>query len=120
MSRPSRYAEAEPYVTRDGSLIRELMHPAVHDNHGSSLAEATVDPGQMTLPHRHHVTEELYHVTAGTGDLHLADETLALGPGDTALIPPGVVHSITNTGDGPLRILCVCAPAYRHEDTEVL
>ena len=34
------YRDIEPYVTKDGSEIRELMHPAVHGNEKQSLAEA--------------------------------------------------------------------------------
>ena len=26
------YAEVRPYITKDGSEIRELMHPTVHGN----------------------------------------------------------------------------------------
>jgi hypothetical protein len=32
--------DVEAYVTKDGSLIRELMHPQVHVNSSLSLAEA--------------------------------------------------------------------------------
>lgn len=108
------------YITRDGSEIRELMHPTVHGNHGQSLAEATVLPGQSTALHRHHKTEELYHVTAGHGLMRLGDEEFSLAPGDTVCIPPGTPHKVRNTGDEPLRILCCCAPAYSHADTELL
>jgi|GEM_PF-6495678 len=45
-------APAQSYIARDGSEIRELMHPAVRGaSHGvarESLAEATVLPGQKT------------------------------------------------------------------------
>ena len=41
----TRYAEIPAYVTKDGSEIRELMHPAQHGNRLQSLAEATVAPG---------------------------------------------------------------------------
>jgi mannose-6-phosphate isomerase-like protein (cupin superfamily) len=37
--------------------------------------------------------------------------------GDCVVIPPGQVHELVNTGDGPLVLLCCCAPAYSHEDT---
>jgi mannose-6-phosphate isomerase-like protein (cupin superfamily) len=37
--------------------------------------------------------------------------------GDCVVIPPGQVHQLVNTGDGPLVLLCCCAPAYSHEDT---
>ncbi|MCC6657027.1 MAG: cupin domain-containing protein [Rhodocyclaceae bacterium] len=116
----TRYADIEPYVTKDGSEIRELIHPDHHGNRMQSLAEATVPAGTRTLLHRHRETEELYHVTAGEGLLTLGGERMKVGPGDTALIPPGTPHCIEASGAGPLRILCCCSPAYRHEDTELL
>ena len=116
----SIYADAPPYVTKDGSEIRELMHPAVHGNRAQSLAEATVRPGAETLLHRHRVTEELYHVTAGTGLMTLGGESFDVRAGDTVCIPPGTPHRIRNTGATTLRILCACAPAYAHDDTELL
>lgn len=116
----SRYADCTPYITRDGSEIRELMHPAVHGNRHQSLAEATVLPGATTRLHRHHATEEIYHVTAGSGLMRMGDEEFAIQPGDTVCIPPGTAHAVRNTGEEPLRILCCCSPAYSHADTELL
>lgn len=115
-----RRGDVVPYQTRDGSEIRELMHPAVQGNLAQSLAEATLRPGQMTLLHRHHVTEEIYHVLAGRGWMHLDGREFHMGPGDTVCIPPGKPHRLTALGEESLRILCCCSPAYRHEDTEVL
>ncbi|PKM45292.1 MAG: hypothetical protein CVV05_07965 [Gammaproteobacteria bacterium HGW-Gammaproteobacteria-1] len=108
------------YITRDGSEIRELMHPAVHGNQNQSLAEATVLPGQTTALHRHLHSEELYHITSGQGLMRLGDEEFTIVPGDTVCIPPGTPHAVSNTGSEPLHILCCCAPPYSHEDTELL
>jgi mannose-6-phosphate isomerase-like protein (cupin superfamily) len=116
----TRYAGIEPYITRDGSEIRELMHPAVHGNKHQSLAEATVLPGQATAMHRHDQSEELYHITAGHGLMRLGAEEFPIAPGDTICIPPGTPHAVRNTGNRPLRILCCCAPAYNHCDTELI
>jgi mannose-6-phosphate isomerase-like protein (cupin superfamily) len=77
-------------------------------------------PGKATQLHRHAATEELYHITSGTGLMTLGDKLIAVGPSDTVLIPPGTAHKIEATGDEPLRILCCCSPAYSHEDTELL
>jgi len=44
----------------------------------------------------------------------------AVGPGDTICIPPGTPHCIENTGIEALHLLCCCAPAYAHDDTELL
>lgn len=120
MNMKSRYADVSAYVTKDGSEVRELMHPAVHGNRAQSLAEATVAPGTRTQLHRHAVTEELYHITAGRGLMTLGDATFEVGAGDTVAIAPGMPHRIEATGTEPLCILCCCSPAYSHEDTELL
>jgi mannose-6-phosphate isomerase-like protein (cupin superfamily) len=116
----TRYTEIPAYQTKDGSQIRELMHPDRHGNRAQSLAEAIVSPGQETLLHKHLRTEELYHTTAGRGLMTLGDERFEVGVGDTVLIPPGAAHCIRNIGGEPLHILCSCAPAYSHEDTVIL
>lgn len=113
------YPEIPAYVTKDGSTIRELMHPSIHGNRQQSLAEATVPPGAKTLLHRHACTEELYHVTAGRGRMTLGDASFDVQAGDTVRIDPGVTHCIEALGAGPLRILCCCSPAYAHDDTEL-
>ncbi|MCW8908534.1 MAG: cupin domain-containing protein [Sedimenticola sp.] len=112
--------EITGYRTKDGSTIRELMHPDHHPVKNQSLAEATIEPGSTTRLHRHLETEEIYHVTAGEGVMILGQERFSVAPGDSIPIPPGTAHAIHNSGDRVLRILCCCAPAYRHEDTELL
>ncbi len=109
-----------PYITKDGTEIRELLHPAQHGAKNQSLAEALVPAGGTTLLHRHQVTEEIYHVTGGTGVMTLGAEKFPIGPGDSVLIPPGTPHCVANTGKTALVILCCCAPAYSHEDTVLL
>jgi len=116
----TRYAEIAAYLTKDGSEIRELMHPAVHGNRLQSLAEASIAPGRRTQLHRHALSEELYHVTAGSGLMTLGDSRFKVGAGDTVLIPPGTPHCIEAGGAAALRILCCCSPPYAHEDTELL
>ena len=116
----TRYTEIPAYQTKDGSQIRELMHPDRHGNRAQSLAEAVVSPGQETLLHKHVRTEELYHITAGSGLMTLGGEQFAVGVGDTVLIAPGTAHCIRNVGEEPLHILCSCSPAYSHDDTVLL
>lgn len=116
----TRYRDAVPYLTLDGSEIRELMHPDHQSARNQSLAEARVAPGRRTHLHRHAVTEELYHVTAGLGLMTLGASSFQVEAGDTVLIPPGTPHCIENTGAVPLVILCACSPAYSHADTELL
>jgi len=116
----TRYQDAVPYLTRDGSEIRELMHPAVHGNVSQSLAEAIVHPGEKTQLHFRRMSEELYHVTQGAGLMTLGEECFAIDVGDTVLISPGVAHCVEATGGSALHILCCCSPAYSHDDTFLL
>jgi mannose-6-phosphate isomerase-like protein (cupin superfamily) len=116
----TRYQDIKPFITKDGSLIRELMHPAVHGNWAQSLAEASIPERVRTRLHRHHQSEELYHVTEGRGRMSLNGEQFEVGVGDTVCILPGLPHCIENTGRGELKILCCSSPAYTHDDTELL
>ncbi|MCQ1536926.1 cupin domain-containing protein [Methanosarcina sp. KYL-1] len=116
----TEYEKVEPYTTKDGSIIRELMHPSVHGNSNQSLAEATVPPGGVTILHKHAVAEEIYHITEGSGIMTLGNEEFEVRVGDTVCIPPGTPHRIRNTGEKELKILCCCAPGYAHEDTELM
>lgn len=108
---------SEPFTTVDGSTIRELAGQVSLPAVNQSLAEATIPPGGATTAHFHPVAEELYFLTQGTGRLRLGAEERGVRAGDCIVIPPGVEHKLTNTGDEELRLLCCCAPPYRHEDT---
>jgi mannose-6-phosphate isomerase-like protein (cupin superfamily) len=120
MQLKTRYEQVEPYITKDGSIIRELMHPVVHGNFKQSLVEATVPAGGKTLLHKHRLTEEIYHVTEGIGIMTLGGQEFEVCAGDTVCIQPETPHGIKNTGEKELKILCCCAPVYRHEDTELV
>ena len=111
------YQTIAPFITKDGSEIRELMHPAIHGNLAQSLAEAIIHPGEKTQLHFHRMSEELYHVTQGAGLMTLGAENFAIAVGDTVLITPGVAHCVAASGESPLHILCCCSPAYRDGDT---
>ena len=85
------------FTTKDGSEIRELL---AHRNScitNQTLAEARLQPGGSTTPHRHELTEEIYYILSSTGLIRVADETQEVGPGDAIAIPPGTRHQITNT-----------------------
>src|SRR5271155_5608389 len=119
----SSYAQMQPFVTLDGSEIREWAGRVSAPAQNQSLAEATVPVGGATTEHLHHVTEELYLVTAGPGrrpvrggggrgGLLKDGEERIVQVGHCALNPPGARHKVFNIGAEPLRIVCACAPGY--------
>ena len=86
---------AEPFTTKDGSTIRELLGLTTAPVRSQSLAEATLEPGQA---------------------MEVDGERAAVGVGDAIVIPAGAWHQIA-AGQAELRFLCCCSPPYRHEDT---
>lgn len=116
----TRYADVADFVTKDGTVIRELLHPQHHPVRSMSFAEAVVEAGATTRLHAHRASEEIYHITRGSGLMQLGDRRFAVAPGDSVVIAPGTSHCITATGTGRLHILCACHPPYSHNDTDLL
>ena len=112
--------EVPAFTTKDGSEIRELLAHRNSSIEKQSLAEARVESGGATTPHYHAATEEIYYVLEGEAEMQLGGETRRVGPGDAIAIPPGQVHQIKNVGPCQLRFLCMCAPAYEHDDTTLI
>ncbi len=106
-----------PFITKDGSTIRELLAHRNSAIRKQSLAEATVPVGVRTQLHHHLETEEIYYVLRGTGVMTIEDQTRGIGPGDAIAILPGKRHCIENNGSEDLVFLCCCAPGYEHADT---
>jgi len=116
----SQYKSVQAYQTRDGSEIRELVHPQQHHNTNQSFAEAIVQSGETTHLHFHQNSEEIYYITTGQGEMTLGEESFEIVSGDSIIIKPGTAHCIKNIGSKPLHIFCLCAPAYSHDDTYLL
>jgi mannose-6-phosphate isomerase-like protein (cupin superfamily) len=109
--------EMAPFITKDGSEIRELLAYRNSAIRNQSLAEARLPVGAATQEHYHPRAEEIYYITHGTGQIRVEGETRRVRAGDAVAIPPGQKHKLWNTGVETLRLLCCCAPAYEHTDT---
>jgi mannose-6-phosphate isomerase-like protein (cupin superfamily) len=107
----NRDRDVTPFVTKDGSTIREYLHTS-----RQSLAEASLEPGRSTTRHYHGRAEEIYLMVEGGAALEVDGETREVGPGDAVLIPPGAWHQLTAGAEG-VRLLCCCVPAYADDDT---
>jgi mannose-6-phosphate isomerase-like protein (cupin superfamily) len=117
---PLRIEEREPFVTADGSEIRELAGIPSGNAVNQSLAEATVPAGGDTIEHFHRASEEIYLFTNGRGRMRLGDDEFDVRAGDCVVIAPGVRHKLWAAAEAPLFVLCCCAPPYSHEDTVLL
>ena len=111
--------EVAPFITKDGSVIRELLAHRNSSIRNQSLAEARLLPGTSTQEHYHLKTEEIYYITHGAGRIRIGGEYRDVLTGDAIAISPGQRHKLWNTGIETLRLLCCCAPAYEHDDTVI-
>jgi len=68
-----------------------------------------IPPGRA--PEHHHTYDEVVHVLAGQGMVHLSGTGTAIGPGTSIYLPPYQPHCLENTGAVPLRVLGVFYPA---------
>jgi mannose-6-phosphate isomerase-like protein (cupin superfamily) len=60
--------------------------------------------------HRHRVQEQVYHVLEGEGLMEIDGERQVVRKHDFIFLPPGIDHTISNTGLSDLVFLVVTAP----------
>ena len=68
------------------------------------------EAGQRHAPHAHCERDKLYVVLEGSGELTIGEESQTVTPGDVALAPADVEHSLTNPGPERLVVMTVMAP----------
>jgi quercetin dioxygenase-like cupin family protein len=86
--------EVSPFITKDGSEIRELLAHRNSAIRNQSLAEARLPVGASTQEHFHPRAEEIYYITHGTGKIRIEGETREVRAGDAIAIPPGQKHKL--------------------------
>ena len=97
-------------VTLPGGTRVEI-HLSADDTAGQLCLLVDHPPAGWALPpHRHRNEAETIHVLEGRFELTVDGERREMGPGDTAHVPRGVVHSGGNIGDEQGRRLVVFTP----------
>jgi quercetin dioxygenase-like cupin family protein len=76
-----------------------------------AIVEGTVLPGQGPPRHIHHAEDECFFVLEGEFSFLYETRTIQGGQGTFVRIPRGVLHTFSNVGDGPGRVLIVVSPA---------
>ena len=71
----------------------------------------TSDPGGTIVDHTHPGSTEIFTILEGTCDFTIGDKKITLGPGETGVVPPGVVHSEANRSGVLVRGIVELQPA---------
>lgn len=75
------------------------------------VLDVVIAPGSGHAPHRHPGQEETVLVVRGTILQYLERESTTLRPGDSVLVPAGVVHASYNDGDEDAHLTVILAPS---------
>jgi len=106
-----RPGEGERHAAGGNSAI--IIKAGGTDTDGSFfLSETTIEPGFPGPPlHRHEQLHDMFYVLDGVLTMRLGDEKQEIGPGTFVCVPPGVIHTFSNTSDAPVRFLNLNTPA---------
>ena len=87
-------------------LLSEISVGAI----GFSMGQNVTDVGSQIPEHAHEDAEEGMYLISGQGRLITEDGEQDLHAGMAIYMPPGVKHSIVNTGDEPMKLVWVYSP----------
>jgi len=94
-----------------GIRIKPLETRATHP--AASVMLVRLGPGSVIEPHQHEKETETAYVLAGQGTLTHGDHQTPVGPATGISIPPGLTHSLRNTGDELLDLIAIHTPPVR-------
>ena len=112
---PARRVRVSPPDEADSITLGEsrAVFKAGVENAGGhlSLTETVVAPGfPGPVPHRHDRLVDSFYILDGVPTLRLGDDSTEIPPGSFAFVPPGNVHTFSNPGSEPVRMLNLMAP----------
>ena len=93
-----------------GALSKALVRPETTGSKQIDYRISAYQPMAYVARHAHKVQEQVYHVLDGEGLMEIGDETRVVRKNDIIFLPPGVPHSIQNTGLIDLIFVVVTTP----------
>lgn len=95
-----------------GAFSKFLAHPETTGSKHVDYRISCYQPRGHVERHAHKVQEQIYHVLEGEGLMQVGREERVVRRHDVIFIPPGIEHSIRNTGLTDLVFIVVTAPAH--------
>jgi len=100
-----------PHPQFAGILTKALETRATYP--AASVQLVRVEPGVTISRHTHPLETETAYVLAGQGVITLGEAEHPLLAGTGLTIPPGIPHSLTNTGAEPMELYAIHIPPTR-------
>jgi mannose-6-phosphate isomerase-like protein (cupin superfamily) len=93
-----------------GALSKPLVMPETMQSKHLDYRISMYQPMAYVEKHSHKVQEQVYHVLEGEGLMEVGDKTHVVRKHDVIYLPPGVEHSINNTGVVDLVFIVATSP----------
>lgn len=108
-----------PRTLGSGGELQIYVDPETHPEAKASFSKFTLGVGGNLPVHRHAKTEEFTYFLSGKGAVVAIDEggaekEVPVGPGYVWYNPPGVWHTVKNTGSTPLSMVFSTVPNEKH------
>jgi quercetin dioxygenase-like cupin family protein len=85
--------------------IRWLHSGSINKDAEQTFGQVVIEAGKENPRHYHPNCEEILYVLSGTCEHTYGDDTYDLGPGDSIIVPEGVIHHAVNKSWEPLRAI---------------
>lgn len=93
-----------------GALSKLLVHPEATASRELDFRLSCYAPMACVARHKHQVQEQIYHVLEGEGLMEIGNTSRVVRKNDFVFLPPGVDHSLQNSGTGNLVFLVITSP----------
>lgn len=112
-STPRRFVQIADAIREPNAWTNNewLVRPDIVDAEKLLLVRANMDPMFCHPFHYHPHREEIIHVVYGRAEQWVGNEYRILRAGESAHIPPGVIHATYNPFAEPLVFLAILSPA---------
>ncbi|MEZ5354318.1 MAG: cupin domain-containing protein [Bryobacteraceae bacterium] len=106
----SKAAVAQDDLTAPGSEFRPLFTKGGIVRGVARFGEASLAPGSASPVVQYPREEQIYYVTAGSGEVVYAGKKHPIRADDFLYLAPTIAHGLVNTGDAPLKVLVMGYP----------
>ncbi|HKY86904.1 MAG TPA: cupin domain-containing protein [Pseudorhodoplanes sp.] len=93
-----------------GALSKPLVMPDTAGSRHLDYRISMYRPMAHVVLHTHKIQEQIYHVIEGEGLMEIDGDRRVVRKNDVIFLPPGVPHSIANSGLVDLVFLVVTSP----------
>jgi mannose-6-phosphate isomerase-like protein (cupin superfamily) len=93
-----------------GALSKPLVMPETAGSRHIDYRISMYQPMARVALHKHRVQEQVYHVLDGEGLMEIDGTARVVRKHDVIFLPPGIEHSIANSGLTDLVFLVITSP----------